>query len=254
MERLQVERRVGGELRLARVAEVFGAVNPRPDDQPLQALLGFAQFDEVEVGNRSAPRIVPAGGVVFGNVLVLGQMIDHAGAVVLPEAVVIAVAHGLDQPGFIVRRELQRSGPGAQRQARYVVADVASQVEQRGCRGGIRRRARRGRGCVRGSGGGVAHGQHPVEPAQLEGAVVADTVPAEIRHGVARQPSPSRREHCRWRARAAWRRHRKTPWCRCRHPTRTAPRSTRRCRARRSDRPRSDASVLPTGSGRARPE
>ena len=130
VKRREVERRVRGELRFAGVARVLTAMNPRSDDQPLQALLGPAQLDVIQVGDRSAPGVVPARGVVFRNVLVLRQVVHYAGAGVLPEGVVVAVAHRLDQPGFIIRGELERSRARTQRQAAHVIADVRSHVQR----------------------------------------------------------------------------------------------------------------------------
>jgi len=161
MKRRQIERRVAGELSLAGIGDVFGAVDPGADDQALEALFGFPQFDKIEVGNRCAPRVVPARRVVFRNVLVLAEVVDHTRTVVLPEFVVIAVAHGLDQPRFVIRRQFERRGSGSKRKASYVVADVGAQIAERGRGGRIRCCPRGRRERVRGSGGGVAHGQYP---------------------------------------------------------------------------------------------
>ena len=88
---------------------------PRSDDQPLQALLGLAQLDVVQVRDLHAPRVVPARHVIDRNVLVLRDMVDYARAVILPERVIVAVTHGLDQPRFVVGREFEWRGPRSER-------------------------------------------------------------------------------------------------------------------------------------------
>jgi hypothetical protein len=47
MESWKIERCIFGELSLCSLATVLAAVNPRPDDQPLQAFLGFSQLHEI---------------------------------------------------------------------------------------------------------------------------------------------------------------------------------------------------------------
>ncbi len=115
-------------------------------------------------------------------------MVDHARARIFPEVIIVAMAHGFDQPGFIIGSELERCGTGAQRQPADVVADVRTHFDQRGgcsrifrgapCRRDLIRFCRRHSEC-----------QHPVKKTKLEGAIVAHAVAAEVRHGVAR-------DHC----------------------------------------------------------
>ena len=51
MECPKVQRCVFGELRFAGVVVVFGTVNPRPDDQSLQALFRLSQLYEIQIGD-----------------------------------------------------------------------------------------------------------------------------------------------------------------------------------------------------------
>ena len=112
-------------------------------------------------------------------------MIDDARAVVLPEVIVVAVAHRFDEPRLVVGREPQRGRPSTERQPANVLTHVGAHVGQRGGRGRIGCRTRGGSHRV-GCSGGVAHRQHPVEKSQLERAVVAEAVAAEVRHRVDR--------------------------------------------------------------------
>ena len=122
MERIEIQRRIVRELGFSRVSIVLAAMNPRPDNQPLEALLGPAQLDKIQIRDLRSPGIVPAGGVVFGNVFILRQMIDDAGAGVFPELVIVSMAHRLDQPGFVIGGEFQRRRSRAERQT----ADIFS--------------------------------------------------------------------------------------------------------------------------------
>src|SRR5262249_29689898 len=56
-QRVEINRRGGAKLRLARVAPGLSAVGPRPHDQSLRALLGLGQLDVAEVRHLRAPRI-----------------------------------------------------------------------------------------------------------------------------------------------------------------------------------------------------
>jgi len=123
--------------------------------------------------------------MVDGDVLVVAQMIDDAGAVVLPEIVVVAVLHRLDEPGFVVGRELERRRARPQRQIPHVLINVAPEIHERGNCSRIRRCARGGRRRVPGS-RRITQREYPVEESQLEGAVVPDAVPAEVRHRIDR--------------------------------------------------------------------
>ena len=194
-ERVHVESRVGAELGVAGERHLLSAVRPRPDDQPVRATLGSAQLDVVEVRHRRPPRVVPAGHVVHGHVLVLGEMVDHGGSHVRPECVGVPVAHRLDQPLLVVGGEAQRGGAGTQRQRRHEVANAQAQLlEGRGGgrrRGGPQRRgagirpcARRHAGCPGSRARRVAEREDPVEPAQLERPVVPDAVAPAVAHRV----------------------------------------------------------------------
>ncbi len=108
----------------------LAAMRPRTDNQPLQALLRFRQLDIVEVRDLCAPRVVPAGDVIRRHVLVLGEVIDDARSHAGPEVVVVAVAHGFNQPVLIVRRKFERRGPGPQRQRHRVVPHARAQLLQ----------------------------------------------------------------------------------------------------------------------------
>ena len=119
------------------------------------------------------------------HVFPLGQVIDDARAVILPEVVVVAVAHRFDQPGLVIGRELERRRTGLERQRADVVLHVQSHLGQRRGHRRIADRARRGRGGG-GRPGGVAEREDPVEPAQLERAVVAHAVAPEVRHRIDR--------------------------------------------------------------------
>ena len=59
VKRREIERRVLGELRFSRVTEVLTAMDPWSNDQPLEAFLGPSQLDVIQVGDLSAPGIVP---------------------------------------------------------------------------------------------------------------------------------------------------------------------------------------------------
>ena len=113
--RIEIKAGIVCELRLTREASRLTAMCPRSDDQPLQALLGLAQLDVVQVRDLHAPRVVPARHVTDRNVLVLRDMVDYARAVILPERVIVAVTHGLDQPRFVVGREPEWRGPRSER-------------------------------------------------------------------------------------------------------------------------------------------
>ena len=82
----EIERGILGKLRFAGVVQALRTMDPGADDESLKALLGFRRCWKIQIGDRRAPGIVPTGGVIFGNVLVLGQVVDYAAARVLPKA------------------------------------------------------------------------------------------------------------------------------------------------------------------------
>src|SRR5260370_23024061 len=110
-------------------------------------------------------------------------MIDHAGAVVLPEVIVVAMAHSFDKPSFVVRREFQGSCAGTKWETPHIVTHVIAHVEQGGSGRRVRSRACRCGSSVRSS-SRVSHRHYPIEEAQLEGAVVSDAVASEVGHGI----------------------------------------------------------------------
>src|ERR1700680_935963 len=56
LERIEVDGRIRGELRLSGVAYARTAVSPGTDDEPLRALLVLAQSGEVQVRHLTRPR------------------------------------------------------------------------------------------------------------------------------------------------------------------------------------------------------
>src|SRR5271165_214971 len=184
VKRCDIERSVLSELRFTGVVEVLTAVDPWSHDQSLEAFLGPSQLDVIQVGDLSAPGIVPTRGVVLRNVLVLGQMVNYAGARILPESVVIAMAHRFNQPGFVIGSKLERSGARPQGKASHIFADLRTHVHER-FRGGWIGSGAVGRHERVWSSAGVAQSENPIEKAQLEGTVMADTITTEVRHRIA---------------------------------------------------------------------
>src|SRR5260370_10715864 len=181
VKRCKIERRVVGELGLPGVTEVFTAVDPRADDQALETLLGPAQFDEVYIRNLRSPGVIPARCVVFGHIFIFGEVVHDTRAGVLPEVVVVAVAHGFDQPGFVIGCELERSRAGAQRERANVLADWSAHVDKSFRGGWIGCSALRSRKRIWSS-GRIAKSEDPVEEAQFEGSVMANAVASAVRH------------------------------------------------------------------------
>ena len=85
-----------------------------------------------------------------------------------------AVAHGLDQPVLVFRRELQRRGAAAERQVGKIVEAVVRHLVEHGGGGRIARRAA--------AAAGVEH--DPVPEPQLERAAVAHAGVAQVGHRV----------------------------------------------------------------------
>src|SRR6516164_5616659 len=104
MKGWKIKRRIVSELSFASITGILLAVDPWSNDEPLQAFLALAQFDEIHIRHLRAPRVVPTGGVVFRDIFVFREMVHDAGTGIFPEVVVIAVAHGFDQPGLIIDR------------------------------------------------------------------------------------------------------------------------------------------------------
>ncbi len=103
------------------------------------------------------------------------------------------MGHGFHEPGLVVGRELQRGRAGPDGQQPDVLAHLSAEVHERLL--GLRRhrgaahrvvavRARAQAGGIRPDTRGVPQRENPVEPAQLERAVVADAVAPRIGHGV----------------------------------------------------------------------
>src|SRR5262249_3538851 len=153
--------------------------SPRSDDQSLQALFWLSQFHVIEIGNLCAPRVIPASYVVHRNVFVLRQMIDDARAVVFPELIVITVTHGMDQPIFVIRSELEWRGAGTKWQPAHIFLDSVPDINERRDRCGI---GSCPHGCLAGIDrpGGIPHREYPIEPAQFKRAVVPNAIPPEI--------------------------------------------------------------------------
>src|ERR1022692_154695 len=105
---IEVDCGLGTELGFAGIAAGSSAVGPGAHNQALQALLVLAESDVVQVCNLRTPGVIPAVEVIDGDVLVLGYVLDHVGPGILPEGVVIAVGHSLDQPLFILGVQVQR--------------------------------------------------------------------------------------------------------------------------------------------------
>lgn len=162
----------------------IATVDPRADDQALETLLGPAQFDEVYVRNLRSPGVIPARCVVFGDIFIFGEVVHDTRAGVFPEVVVVAVAHGFDQPGFVIGCELERSRAGAQRERANVLADLIAHVDKSFRGGWIGCSALRSRKRIWSS-GRIAKGEDPVEEAQFEGSVMANAVASVVRHCVA---------------------------------------------------------------------
>src|SRR3954451_18922911 len=115
-------------------------------------------------------------------------MIDNARPRVLPKLVVVSMSHCFDEPCFVIRGKPQRSGPRSEWKVADVFSRVGAKLEQfsdaarvcgaaSGCERCIRRTC-----CI-------PECEDPVEEAKFERAVMADSVPAEVRHGVDR-------DHC----------------------------------------------------------
>src|SRR5215472_12231245 len=177
MKHWKIKCSVVSELSFAGIAGILPAVYPRPNDESLQAFLVLAQLDEIHICHLRGPRVVPTGGVVFRDIFVFREMVHDAGTGIFPEVVVIAVAHGFDQPGLIIGSKLQRRCSGAQRQRANVIADLVSHVNKGFGSGWIESSAFGGRQSI-GSSSSIAQGKDPVEETQFEGSVVADTVTA----------------------------------------------------------------------------
>ena len=156
------------------------------------------------------------------QVLIAIRLVEHIDAHAGPEAVVVGVGRGGQEPGLIIRGERQRRATGGQRQGAGDLSRAVAHAGQRLARGRVAAdpRHRRGSGrqpvaefgvvvrCADLAGGqqpaarrdligahplggqavqvGIAEGQHPVQPAQLEGAGVADAEAAGVAHGVHR--------------------------------------------------------------------
>ena len=150
---------------------------PRSHNQTDRPLLGLRESDVIQVRGLRAPGVIPAAHEVDGDVLVLRHVGRHVRAAVLPEIVVVAVTHGFDEPGLVVRRELERRHAAPERQALRVFADLLAEPHEGLADARVARRMRALR---------QAEVEDPVQPAQLEGAVVPDAVPAVVRHGVHR--------------------------------------------------------------------
>src|SRR5216684_4249336 len=110
-------------------------------------------------------------------------MVNHAGACILPECVVIAMTHRFNQPGFVIGSKLERSCARSQRKASHIFANLRTHVHESFRSGWIGSGASGRRERVWSS-AGVAQGEDPVEKAQFEGAVMADTVTTEVRHRI----------------------------------------------------------------------
>jgi len=176
-ESIEVNGRIRTKLRLSGVAPGASAMRPRPHDEPLQTFLRLPQRDVIQVRNLRAPGVVPTAEVIDGNVLVLGRVLHHVRARILPERVIVAVRHRLDQPFFIVRIEFQRGQPAPQGHALGILPHLFTECEQ----GSLGIRIARRRAAIR-----AANVEDPVHEAQLERAVMTYTVTSEIGHRVRR--------------------------------------------------------------------
>src|SRR5947209_3637778 len=106
-------------------------MSPGPDDELLRALLRARKLGEVQISYLRSQRVVPAGDVVHRNVLVLLEVIDDAGTHVFPEVVIVAMAHSLQQPEFVVGSKLQWCRAGPQRQHAYILQNLRTEVLER---------------------------------------------------------------------------------------------------------------------------
>ena len=104
-------------------------------------------------------------------------MRDYIDALVFPKFVVIAVRHRLSDPFLVIRSELQVGGSWAQRQTFRIFANLFSEMQERPLCGRIASRIASLRS---------ANVEDPVQPAHLEGAVMAHAVNAIVRHGICR--------------------------------------------------------------------
>ncbi len=199
------------------------SVNPGAHDQIDRPADGFAQGHVVGRGV-AAPRVVPARDEIDRHVLIFLRRVDDV--VLRPELVVGPVLHGGDQPGFVLRRELERRHAPPRRQA-FEIGDslIGHFLEHRGCAG-----------IAHGSAAAAGILKDPVPEPQLVGPGVAHALPAQVRHGVHRDHGFQLRRVHKRAARAARRRHRTCRSCRSCHWTTTACRSTRRSPRRRAHR------------------
>ena len=148
---------------------------PRSHNESL-IVLRLRQRNKSHIRCRSGPRVVPAADVIHGNVLVFRNVIDDAGAEVLPIVVEIAVVHCVDEPRFVIGCELQRCCTGAQRQSPHIFIHVFRSFFQGMFRTRIAERFFAAVACT--------VGENPVEETQLERAIVAESVVTGIRNGV----------------------------------------------------------------------
>ena len=79
-ERIEIDGCLRAKFRDPRKTICLTAVRPGANDKTLRTSLGFHQFRVVEIGDRSRPRVIPAGKMKDGNVFLCREMIDHADA------------------------------------------------------------------------------------------------------------------------------------------------------------------------------
>ena len=182
------------ELGDAREALALSAVRPGADDQPLQALLGLRQLHVVEVGHLGAPRVVPASDVIGRHILILGNVIDDAGAHVGPVGIIVAVTHRLNEPCLVLGRELERCRPWAERQRPRVLLHARAHAPAAPQRRPAMAAARAAASAPLGVGASpvadarmpvaLPRREDPVQPPQLERAVMADAELSGVAHSV----------------------------------------------------------------------
>ena len=152
------------------------AMNPRPEDHPHRPALVLRQR-RVAHGGLPRPRVVPSADQEHRHILVCVDVVGQAEAGLLPVCVVLAMAHRMDDPLFILGCEAKRRRAFANREVGDVAADIRRAfIERRfGCR--IARRVtafRRG------------HREDPVGETQFPRTAVAHPEVAGIDHRIDR--------------------------------------------------------------------
>ena len=148
----------------------LASMSPWPHDKPLRRLLGPGKDLPVE-DVLAAPGVIPTRDMVDRHIGIALHVVDHRVAGLFPEAVIISVAHRLDEPSFVLGDVLQGSRSSPKGQVEQVLWHPLPVFLERGLELRVgQRRASIGR----------ANGEDPVHEAKLEGAAVTYSGQARI--------------------------------------------------------------------------